>query len=318
MTAALSARSLLGAGRVRAVYIIEGGAKPSSARREPVGSPRALARAARGREPWGSARSWRPEQRGAVFGWTRGRAGGQRGERAAVLLESLREGTEKATASPAAAASCSGVREETALKAHGQWLPPAGRAGCQPSPAGTTERPIPDQLRPCHARGPHARQQPLFPRRRGARAGPPPIPPRHAHRGVCLHIRDPRGAGPPRPIGRPAPRPGDVTGGGTGAVLRPRPGDCGLRGGGGGAAPGGGRRSPCLGCPGRRAEIAVPGSCGRDSPWRCAGCDGFSSVICVESATHTPEQQRLLLAYSSVSFVSEFSKVVILQVPALS
>ncbi|XP_071301524.1 protein yippee-like 1 isoform X1 [Agelaius tricolor] len=132
MTAALSARSLLGAGRVRAVYIIEGGAKPSSARREAVGSPRALARAARGREPWGSARSWRPEQRGAVFGWTRGRAGGQRGERAAVLLESLREGTEKATASPAAAASCSGVREETALKAHGQRLPPAGRAGCQP------------------------------------------------------------------------------------------------------------------------------------------------------------------------------------------
>lgn len=97
-----------------------------------MGSPRALARAARGQEPWGSARSWRPEQRGAVFGWTRGRAGGQSGERAAVLLESLREGTEKATASPAAAASCSGVREETALKAHGQRLPPAGRAGCQP------------------------------------------------------------------------------------------------------------------------------------------------------------------------------------------
>lgn len=41
-------------------------------------------------------------------------------------------GTEKATASPAAAAPCSGVREETALKAHGQRLPPAGGAGCQP------------------------------------------------------------------------------------------------------------------------------------------------------------------------------------------
>lgn len=40
--------------------------------------------------------------------------------------------TEKATASPAAAASCSGVRDEKALKAHGQRLPPAGGASCQP------------------------------------------------------------------------------------------------------------------------------------------------------------------------------------------
>lgn len=41
----------------------------------------------------------------------------------------------------------------------------------------------------------------------------PRPPPRHAYRGVCLHIREPRGAGPPlRPIGRPMPLPGDVTG----------------------------------------------------------------------------------------------------------
>lgn len=44
---------------------------------------------------------------------------------------------------------------------------------------------------------------------------PHPPPPRHASRGVCLHIREPGGAGPrPRPIGRPAPLPGDVTGAG--------------------------------------------------------------------------------------------------------
>lgn len=44
----------------------------------------------------------------------------------------------------------------------------------------------------------------------------------------------------------------------------------------------------------------------------------FSSGICVGSATHSPNQQRLLLAFSSVSFVRECSKVVILPVPAPS
>ncbi|XP_033373988.1 protein yippee-like 1 isoform X1 [Parus major] len=150
-------------------------------------------------------------------------------------------------------------------------------------------------LLPCHAR----RVAAVSP---AGGAGPPP---RHASRGVCLHIRDPRGAGTPRPIGRPAPRPGDVTGGG--ASLRfSRPAGLGVRGGRAGTAPPGGRRSPC------------PAPAAGTAPGPCTGCDCFSSVICVESATHTPEQQRLLLAYSSVSFVSEFSKVVILQVPALS
>lgn len=89
-------------------------------------------------------------------------------------------------------------------------------------------------------------RQPLFPR--SAARGPcgAALPPRHAYRGVCLHIRDPRGAGLPRPIGRPAPRPGGVTGGGPGPLLT-RPGGL-------------------WGSPERRVEIAVPGSCGRDSP----------------------------------------------------
>ncbi|CAH2295551.1 Hypothetical predicted protein [Pelobates cultripes] len=44
----------------------------------------------------------------------------------------------------------------------------------------------------------------------------------------------------------------------------------------------------------------------------------FSPGVCVESATHSLNQQRLLLAFSSVSFVSECNRVVILQVPARS
>ncbi|XP_050836631.1 protein yippee-like 1 isoform X2 [Serinus canaria] len=113
------------------------------------------------------------------------------------------------------------------------------------------------QLLPCNARDPHARRAAaLSPAARGPCGA---ASPRHAHRGVCLHIRDPRGAEPPRPIGRPAPRPGDVTGGGTGPLFAPSPGGFGVRGGRAGAAPGGGRRSPC------------PAPAAGTAPGRCAG-----------------------------------------------
>ncbi|ETE62486.1 Protein yippee-like 1, partial [Ophiophagus hannah] len=44
--------------------------------------------------------------------------------------------------------------------------------------------------------------------------------------------------------------------------------------------------------------------------------NSFSGSVCVERATQSPQQQRLLPAFSSVSFVSKFSKIVS-QVPVL-
>lgn len=79
-------------------------------------------------------------------------------------------------------------------------------------------------------------------------AAPPP-----RSRGVCLHIRAPRGRCSPAPLAAPRPAPVTSRAAGRGRSWR-APGDRGARGG-----------------PAGRAEIGAPGSCSPDSPWRCAG-----------------------------------------------
>ncbi|XP_031983463.1 protein yippee-like 1 isoform X1 [Corvus moneduloides] len=115
------------------------------------------------------------------------------------------------------------------------------------SPAGRfLRRPLPSHAGQAAAARPAARGP------CGAASPPPPA----TLIGVFVYTSGTRaGRGCPRPIGRPAPRPGDVTGGGTGPLLARPGGSSELGGGRGGAAPA------------RRAEIAVPGSGGRDSPW---------------------------------------------------
>lgn len=310
MTAALSARSLLGAGRVRAVYIIEGGAKLSSARWGPVGSPRALPGAGPGAvgfctEPVAGEARGRVRVAARPCRWLEGEtilyrtgiaAGGDRKgdsvtRHGSFVLRRERGNGFKGVRPAAPSRRGRGVSAGNFLRAFFSWYflvcndeneaPVAQSLTWRVFPSGVSSPQVTESaytgcVRLCAAaqrlfkriscraflRAPQARRrggfltqssrttrgrQPLFPR--PAARGPCGSVPPATLIGVFVYTSGTRaGRGCPAPLAVPRPAPVTSRAAGRGRVST-GPVDFGVRGG-----------------PTRRAEIAVPGSCGRDSP----------------------------------------------------